>query len=276
MSTSALSLHVPKVTTELLYRARRRLLQMHYESHVGHIGGNLSCLDILLALYHDVLGPDDMFVLSKGHAAGALYVALWSIGALKDEDLRQFHADGTRFGGHPPASGVPEIPFGTGSLGHGLGLAAGLALGKKLKGEKGRAFCLMSDGEWNEGSNWEALIFIQHRQIDNLTLIVDLNGLQGLGRTCDIADLKSLSDKFRSFGLHTVEVDGHNPTDMAAELMKDTAGPRAIIARTRKGGHVSFMEDRFEWHYLPMNEDQYSEAIRELNDKCVVHSAAHS
>ncbi|MGA2113232.1 MAG: hypothetical protein ABSH56_00605 [Bryobacteraceae bacterium] len=149
-------------------------------------------------------------------------------------------------------------------------------MGKKLKGEKGRVFCLTSDGEWNEGSNWEALIFLTHRQIDHLTLIVDLNGLQGFGRTRDIANLGQLSEKFRSFGLHTVEVDGHDPAGLASELARDVPGPRAIVARTKKGSHVSFMEDGFEWHYLPLNEDPYHQAIRELDDKCAAHSAEHS
>src|SRR5580704_17718318 len=179
---------------ELLLKARLRLLQMHFESGVGHIGGNLSCLDILMALYHNVLGPNDRFVLSKGHSAGALYVTLWSLGILSDDDRKTFHKDGTRLSGHPPVRGIPEIPFATGSLGHGLSLSAGLALAKKLKGEKGRIYCLTSDGEWNEGSNWEALIFIRQHRL-NVTLIVDANGLQGFGKTSDIADLSPLAAK---------------------------------------------------------------------------------
>jgi transketolase len=115
------------LTTELLLKSKLRLLQMHYEAGTGHIGGNLSCLDILMALYHNVFGPLDKFVLSKGHAAGSLYVTLWSLGLLSDDDLKTFHKDGTRLSGHPPVRGIPEIPFATGSLGHGLCLAAGLA-----------------------------------------------------------------------------------------------------------------------------------------------------
>src|SRR3954452_20389564 len=118
--------------------ARLRLLRMHYESKVGHIGGNLSCLDLMLALHHDVLRPVDQFVLSKGHAAGAYYITLWTLGRLHEDDLRQFHGDGTRLSGHPPASGIEDILFATGSLGHGLSLAAGLALAKRLKREPGR------------------------------------------------------------------------------------------------------------------------------------------
>ena len=146
---------------------------MHFESGVGHIGGNLSCLDILLSIYHEVLTDADQFVLSKGHAAGALYIALWSVGRLSDDDLKQFHRDGTLLSGHPPAQGIPDIPFATGSLGHGIGLAAGLALGHRLNGAHGRVLCLTSDGEWNEGSTWESLIFARHQNLDNLAVIVD-------------------------------------------------------------------------------------------------------
>lgn len=124
----------------LIQQAKLRLLEMHYQSKVGHIGGNLSALDILISLYHFRLGPDDRFVLAKGHAAGALYVTLWTRGILSDDDLRRFHGEGTRLSGHPPLQGIPEIVFATGSLGHGLSLAAGMALGKKLRGESGRVF----------------------------------------------------------------------------------------------------------------------------------------
>jgi len=249
---------------------------MHYESGVGHIGGNLSSLDILLTLYHEVLSAEDVFVLSKGHSAGALYVTLWSTGALREDDLRSFHKDGTRLSGHPPLRGISEIPFATGSLGHGLSLASGLALARKLKQEPGRVFCLMSDGEWNEGSNWEALIFLRHRQLDNLALIVDLNGMQGMGRTCDIADIAPLADKFRGFGLHTVEVDGHDWASLAGALKQHEPGPVAIVARTIKGHGVSFMEDRFEWHYLPLREDEYRQAMLELDSECAKNSAGAS
>jgi transketolase len=258
---------------ELLLRAKQRLLQMHYESAVGHIGGSLSSLDILMTLYHDVLRPEDAFVLSKGHSAGALYVTLWSTGALCEEDLKSFHKDGTRLSGHPPVQGIPEILFATGSLGHGLGLAAGLALARKLKGEPGNVFCLMSDGEWNEGSNWETLIFLKHQGLDNLTLIVDLNGLQGMGRTCDIADIAPLAAKFRGFGLHTVEIDGHDCAALADVLGRHGAEPLAIVAETTKGHGISFMQDRFEWHYLPLREEQYREAVLELSTTCARCSA---
>lgn len=260
----------PILTTDRVCRttrAKRRLLQMHFDSKVGHIGGNLSCLDILLAVYHDVLTDIDHFVLSKGHAAGALYTALWSVGRLSDSDLDTFHRDGTLLSGHPPARGIADIPFATGSLGHGVGLAAGLALGQRLNETAGRVICLTSDGEWNEGSTWESLIFSKHHQLANLVVIVDQNGLQGFGTTSDVADLSPLADRFRAFGLMTVEVDGHDQAALTRVLNSAVyTGPLMIVAKTIKGRGVSFMENRLEWHYLPMTVEQYEQACREVAD----------
>ena len=238
---------------------------MHFESNVGHIGGNLSALDVILYLHHYVLEPVDRFVLSKGHAAGALYTALWSIGRLTDADLREFHRDGTRLSGHPPVGKIPEIVFATGSLGHGLPLSAGLALGKNLRSEQGRIFCLLSDGEWNEGSNWEALIFAVHHRLENLTLIVDQNGLQGFGTTKEVADLGSLADKFLAFGLAVEEIAGHDATAIEAAFERNIAGPRVVVAHTKKGCGVSFMENKMEWHYLPMSPEQYRQALADVD-----------
>ena len=243
--------------------ARSRLLRMHFEAGVGHIGGNLSALDMLLCLYHDIMVEHDQFILSKGHAAGALYVTLWTIGLLTEEDLQQFHAEGTRLSGHP-TKGVPDILFATGSLGHGVSLASGLALAKKIRGEAGRVYCLTSDGEWNEGSCWEALIFARQHQLDNLTILVDLNGLQGFGTTREVADLEPLADRFRAFRLSTVEVDGHDPIALADALAAAAPVPHIVIARTRKGCGVSFMEGCLEWHYLPLTAEQYRQALVEV------------
>jgi len=255
-----------ELSSELLLSAKLRLLQMHFESGVGHIGGNLSSIDILMCLYHQTLGPDDDFVLSKGHAAGALYVTLWSRGGLTDDDLTTFHRDATRLSGHPPCSGIPGILFATGSLGHGPSLASGLALAKQLRGESGRVFCLTSDGEWNEGSSWEALIFAKHHALANLTLIVDLNGLQGFGSTKEVADLDSLADKFRTFGWYVQEVEGHDVMALNSALASCAGadGPSVIVARTTKGNGVSFMEGRMDSHYLPMDRMQYEQAVLEL------------
>ena len=256
-------------------RARLRLLRMHHEARVGHIGGNLSCLDLLLLLHQEVMGPDDRFVLSKGHAAGAYYVALWSTGRIPDEELATFHRDGTRLAGHPAAGAVDEILFATGSLGHGLGLASGLALAKRLKGEPGRVFCLTSDGEWDEGSCWEALIFARQRGLDNLTILVDLNGLQGFGTTAEVADLGDLAAKLRAFAIPTAEVDGHDRDAILGALRAGGPGPGpdALVARTHKGAGISFMVDRLEWHYLPLSGPQYLRAIQEIEAGCAKPSA---
>ena len=244
--------------------AKRRLLQMHYESKVGHIGGNLSCLDAMMTLHHNIMQPDDVFVLSKGHAAGALYVTLWSMGVLQDDDLRQFHKDDTKLSGHPAPGHLPHIPFATGSLGHGLSLSAGIAFGKRLQNQPGRVYCLLSDGEWQEGSNWEALIFAAHNKLP-ITLIVDTNGLQGFGTTQEIASQGSLAERFRAFDVPVVEeVDGHDCTALTAALSDAPNGLKAIVAHTNKGSGVSFMENKMEWHYLPMTSEHYEQAVREV------------
>ena len=249
---------------ELHRRVRLRLLRMHYESGVGHLGGNLSALDLLLTLHHRVMRKDDLFILSKGHAAGALYVTLWSLGRLSEEDLLQFHRDHTRLVGHPQADAIPEILLATGSLGHGLGLSAGLGIGKRLRGEPGRIFCLMSDGEWNEGSTWESLIFLVHHRLVSVIPIIDLNGLQGFGTTAEVADLGCLAVKLRGFGLEVREVDGHDPEAIRCALqVEELTRPFAVVARTIKGHGVSFMENRMEWHYLPMSAEQYAQAVAE-------------
>lgn len=261
---------------ELCRGARLRLLRMHHESRVGHLGGNLSCLDLMLVLHHKVLEGVDQFVLSKGHSAGAYYITLWTQGRLSNEDLGEFHKDGTRLSGHPPASGIDEILFATGSLGHGLSLAAGLALAKRLKREPGRVYCLMSDGEWNEGSCWEALIFARHHRVDNLTVLVDHNGLQGFGTTKEVADLEPLAEKFVAFGVPTREIDGHDHDAIRRALTLSADRLNAVVARTRKGRGVSFMEDRMESHYLPLTDEQYLRAIQETERACATCSARHS
>ncbi|MES1188179.1 MAG: 1-deoxy-D-xylulose-5-phosphate synthase N-terminal domain-containing protein [Myxococcales bacterium] len=251
---------------DILREARLRLLRMHFESGVGHIGGNLSVLELLMTLHHRVMRADDQLVLSKGHAAGALYVTLWTLGRLTEQQLLQFHKDGTKLGGHPVPHGIPEIPFAIGSLGHGLGLAAGLALGRRLLGKPGRAYCVMSDGEWNEGSNWEALTFIAHHKLCEVIVLVDLNGLQGFGSTAAVANLDPLDEKFEKFGFEVREVDGHDPNDIEAALVTAPPDrPLAVLAKTIKGHGVSFMENQLAWHYLPMTPAQYQLAVEEAS-----------
>lgn len=244
--------------------ARRRLLRMHHESKVGHIGGNLSALDAILYLHHSVMSERDVFVLSKGHAAGALYIALWSIGLIDEAELDTFHKDATRLAGHPTSKWHERIPFATGSLGHGLGLAAGAALGKRLRGEAGRVFCLLSDGECQEGSTWEAMLFARHQALSNLTILIDVNGLQGFGSTREVMSLDGLTQKIAGLGLDVREIDGHCDASLGDALGCNVDGPQVIAMRTTKGRGISFMENKLEWHYLPLNEEQYDQAMIEL------------
>ena len=253
------------LTREQVIRARRRLLQMHFESGVGHIGGNLSSLDAMLLVFHESLRPDDSFVLSKGHSAGALYTALWSVGRLQDEDLKRFHKDETLLAGHPPAKGIPDIPFATGSLGHGLSLAAGTALGFKLRNTADRVFCLTSDGEWQEGSTWEALIFACHHKLANLCVLVDHNRLQGFGGTAEIASMAPLWERLRGFEADLVTVGGHDLDAIRAQLQKPRDRLAIIFLDTVKGKGVSFLEHRMDSHYLPLTESQYHAALQELD-----------
>lgn len=253
-----------KLDPQLLLEIRRRLVRMHYESGVGHTGGNLSAIDALSLLFKEYVGDEDHFVLSKGHSAGALYVALWSAGKLPEEALATFHKEDTLLAGHPPARGIQDIMFATGSLGHGLSLAAGTALALRLNKAPGRVFCMTSDGEWQEGSTWEALIFASHQQLSNLTVLVDHNQLQGFGNTTQVASMAPLWERLRGFNIELDVISGHDLDLMRNALDKRPGRPHFIILETTKGKGVSFMEDRMEWHYLPLNEDHYKKAIEEL------------
>jgi transketolase len=244
-----------------LNRSRGRLVEMHYRARAGHIGGNLSCIDAMMLVHHEFMSPEDRFILSKGHSAGALYVTLWSLGRLADSDLNQFHQDDTLLAGHPPAKGIPDIMFATGSLGHGLSLAAGLALAAKLKGTDRRVFVLTSDGEWQEGSTLEAVIFAIHHRLDNLTILVDHNGLQGFGSTKSVASMDPLNERLAGFGIETRICDGHDPMSMRNALSQDANGPLLVILKTIKGRGLPGVADRMESHYLPLSEEQYAGAI---------------
>lgn len=250
----------------LLTLARWRLLAMHRTAGVGHVGGNLSALDAMMLVHHEMLTDADRFVLSKGHAAGALYVTLWSRGLVTDAELDSFHADGTRLPGHPPAGhpptrGLPGIRFGTGSLGHGLSLAGGLALAARLQGREGRVFCLTSDGEWQEGSTFEALIFCAHRRLSNLTILIDHNRLQGFGTTDEVASLDPIGRVLTGFAVEIREADGHDLADMRRALAPGTDRPVVVVLHTVKGRGVPAIEGRLDSHYLPLTEEQVQHAI---------------
>lgn len=259
------------IDKETLIKARKRLLQMHYESGVGHIGGNLSCLDAMLISFHEFLNKSDRFILSKGHSAGALYIALWSIGEIDENQLKTFHKDNTLLPGHPPISGISRIDFATGSLGHGLSLACGTALSMKLRKSEKKVICLTSDGEWQEGSTWEALIFACHHKLSNLTILVDHNNLQGFGKTSDVASMSPLWNKIIGFDIDIQKVNGHDLDAIRGAINQKSNKCKIIFLETVKGNGISFMQNQMSWHYLPLNEEQYLTAINEIekNEKTV-------
>lgn len=256
------------VAEKLIKKARARLMELHYQAKAAHLGGSLSCIDTLVVLYSRILGSDDMFVLSKGHSTSALYVALWATGRIGDDALNSFCGDGTKYGGHTPANFMSDIPFGTGSLGHGLSLASGLALGKKMMKKGGRVFCLCSDGELQEGSTWEAVIFSAHHKLDNLFILVDGNGWQGFGSTAEVAslDLDGLGNRLRAFGLSVDCADGHDAFGLEEKMqtVKDRGIPHALLVKTCKGKGAPCFEGQFVSHYAKLTEEQFDEAIGSL------------
>jgi transketolase len=252
---------------------RRLVLQMAYDAGVGHIGSALSVADILLALYEDVLnipspddGERDRFVLSKGHAALALYAILHMRGWISAEDLQTYCGDNSTLGVHPDQV-IDGVDFSTGSLGHGLSMAAGSALAARMQDSSRRVYALISDAECNAGSVWEAAMFCAHQELSNITAIIDCNGQQALGYTRDVLDLQPLASRWQSFGWHVEEVDGHDIDALSAAFaaLTGTTQPRVVIANTVLGSGVSFMERLVHWHYWPMNQEQFKQALEEIS-----------
>jgi transketolase len=245
----------------------RTVLGMYKRANAGHIGSSLSCLEILI----DVLnrsGADDQLILSKGHAAAGLYAALADAGRLDAKLLESFYVDGTLLAAHPPCGRqLKSIPFGTGSLGHGLSLATGLAFSQRFTNKNFHVYCVVSDGDCNEGSTWEAALYAAQHKLEQLTVIVDRNGLQGFGSTEDVIELEPFADKWRSFGFEVALAEDGNDfasLDAAFKTLDRSKGkPRCLVAKTVKGHGVSYMEDKMEWHYLPMNDEQYARAVEE-------------
>jgi transketolase len=256
-------------------RIRRIVLEQSMRAHVGHIGSALSIADILAVLYARVLridAPDDpgrdRFILSKGHAALALYAALALRGWLTPADLDTYCADDSLLGVHPEHA-LCGVDFSTGSLGQGLSMGAGAALAARLQRSSRRVFVLLSDAECNEGSVWEAAMFAGHHRLANLVAVVDLNGQQALGYTRDVLDLAPLAERWRAFGWDAHEVDGHDEdalerTFAALDTAAPTGRPHVLVARTTFGKGVSYMEGQIAWHYLPMSDAQYRQALAEL------------
>ncbi|MFL5814861.1 MAG: transketolase [Bdellovibrionia bacterium] len=249
---------------------RKRFLRMHFENQAGHIGTGLSAIDLLTYLYKKWLKKEDRFILSKGHGASSLYATLHHYGILSSEELDTYYKDGTLLPAHPAPGAWDAIPAATGSLGHGLSIATGLAYAaKKLRSSPAgfNVTCLVSDGECNEGSIWEAAMFAAHHQLDNLTVIVDANGLQGFGRTTDVMNMEPFRGKWEAFGFDVREINGHEFHDIHQSLSAPRGSrPVCILARTVKGKGVRYMEDRMEWHYLPMKKEQYEQALLDLEN----------
>lgn len=255
---------------------RKVILDMACSGATVHIGCAFSIVELLAVLYRKHLRLDlanpamatrDYMVLSKGHGVMAQYACLHELGWLTDDDIERYFKDGTRLKGLADAH-VPGVEATTGSLGHGLSVAAGLALAAKLNKTEQTCYALVGDGELNEGAIWEAALFAAHFKLDNLVVIVDKNGFQAMGTTDDVIALGNIEEKFRAFGFDAVTIDGHDETaiDAAYSSMKAARNgrPKAIVATSVKGKGVSFMEHNNIWHYTRLTPETYAAAITEL------------
>jgi transketolase len=251
---------------------RRVIIEQSKRANVGHIGSALSIADIIATLYSgalrqpEVAADRDRVVLSKGHAALALYAALELTGRLPVGTTEAYCSDGSALGVHPERD-LDGVDFCSGALGHGLSMATGAALAARMAGSSRRAFVVMSDAELNEGSVWEAVMFAAQHGLSNLAVILDLNGQQALGYTRDVLDISPPTEPWCTFGWDTHEVDGHDNLALSATLDRlDFAegAPHVIVARTTFGKGVSFMQSVIDWHYLPMTDEQYGQALAEL------------
>lgn len=253
------------------YSVKTRFLAMYKNANAGHVGSSLSCTEILVWIKFAWMKSSDQLLLSKGHAAGALYSLLAEAGDLSQKEIESFYKNDTYLAGHPPAGKIKGIPFATGSLGHGLSIVAGMALAAQIKKEKDRRFfCVTSDGELNEGSIWEAALFIAQNRLHNLIWVIDRNLIQGFGRTEEVMKLEPLKQKLEAFGFFVCDADGHDFKSLAsaqkslAENSQAISMPKVILCRTIKGHGVSFMRDTVACHYLPMKDDEYQIALKEL------------
>ena len=262
--------------TEALARAiRADALRMVHRANASHIGSALSMCDLLAVLYSGILRVDparpewserDRFILSKGHGAASAYAVLAEAGFFPVEWLETYCQDGSKLAGHL-TRGVPGVEFSTGSLGHGMPVGCGLALAAKSGGAPYRVFVLLSDGELDEGSNWEAILFAPQHRLDNLVAIVDYNKIQSFGRVEEVLSLEPLADKWRTFGWAVHAIDGHDHaqiTEALATVPREPGKPTAIIAHTIKGKGVGFMEDQLAWHYKSPNGEQLAQALAEV------------
>lgn len=263
---------------KLAHRIRYHTLLMTHRAKSSHIGSSFSMAELLAVLYGKVLRVDptypawpdrDRFVLSKGHGCAALYGTLAECGFFPSEWLDTFNQNGSRLAGHVTHTHVPGVEVSTGSLGHGLPIACGMALVGKRDRRPYRVFAVLSDGECDEGSTWEAILFAAHHHLDNLVVVVDYNKMQALGRTTEVLDLEPFGDKWRAFGWAVREIDGHNLgeiEDALSTIPFEPGQPSCIIAHTIKGKGVSFMEDKLLWHYRSPQGQEFEAALSELGE----------
>lgn len=256
--------------TEITKNIRKTIIEMAHTSKSPHVGSALSCVDILSALYFKVLNipvpfseSRDYFLLSKAHAAMALYATLFHKGVMSREQIEGYYKNNGTLPAHTDRSLNDYIEISAGSLGHGLPIAVGLAHSIKLKNEKNRVFVLMGDGEMQEGSVWEAAMLAPKLGLNNLTVLIDRNNLQGYGRATELLHFYPIEEKWKSFGWESVTIDGHNEDDIAkACIISDR--PKTIICDTTKGKGVSFMEDELKWHYFLVQDEHRTKAMKEL------------
>lgn len=264
------------MTRELALKIRKHAVNMTSAGGSSHIGSILSIADVLAVLYGSVMHlrkdepkwqDRDRFILSKGHAGAGVYAVLAEMGFISVDKLKTHYQDGSDLSGHVSHKGIPGVEFSTGSLGHGLPVASGMALAAKINKDKHIIYVLMSDGECDEGSNWEAALFAPHHKLDNLVVIIDRNKLQSIHSTEDTLSLEPFVDKWRAFGWSVVDIDGHDHEKLInACNFKELGKPLCIVANTIKGKGVSFMEDNVLWHYRSPQKEEYDAAMKELNN----------
>jgi transketolase len=254
------------------YDVRRIILEQAKRADVGHIGSALSIVEILIALYGHVMrvsDPDDpdrdRFILSKGHGALALYAVLHLKSWLKTGQIETYCADESALGVHPDSE-LKGIDYSTGSLGQGLSVALGIAIGAHIRGSNYQTYALLSDAECNEGSTWEAVMLATQKRVCGLTVIIDMNGRQALGPTSQILDMTNMEERWQSFGWDATSVDGHDISALCKAIAGDahSDGPRVVLARTTFGSGVSFMQNQLAWHYQPMSASDFDIAMSEI------------
>ena len=247
-------------------KIRKKILKISHSAKSAHIASSLSIVDLLVTIYFNFMQKDkkNIFILSKGHACLAQYCLLYELGYIKKKTLDTFGKNGTILMSHSSHK-VPGVNLSTGSLGHGLPVSTGIALSKKILNKNGKVFVLLSDGELNEGSNWESLLFISHHNLNNLVIIIDYNKIQSLDFVNKTLKLQPLKKKFTSFGCKVLEIDGHNHKDIFNSLKNSSNRPLVIIANTIKGKGISFMENKVLWHYKPPNDHELKLGLEELN-----------